>query len=94
MVNRLFVSAYLRHHGLKPQVNRLLVEACIAEESQDNDLLKELICQLDKSECGYSLEDLTKLFEFVISPEDRKVTGAVYTPDYIRKRIVTEVLTN
>ena len=94
MVNRLFVSAYLRHHGLVPQVNSLLVDAYIIEESQDNALLKELICQLDKNECGYSLEDLTKLFEFVISPEDRKVTGAVYTPDYIRKRIIMEVLTN
>ena len=94
MVNRLFVSAYLRHHGLVPQVNSLLVDAYIIEESQDNALLKELICQLDKNECGYSLEDLTKLFEFVISPEDRKVTGAIYTPDYIRKRIIMEVLTN
>lgn len=94
MVNRLFVSAYLRHHDLMPQVNHLLIDAYITEDSQDDALLKELICQLDKNECKYSLEDLTKLFEFVISPKDRKVTGAVYTPDYIRERIVTEILAN
>ena len=94
MVNRLFVSAYLRHHCLMPQVNRLLVDAYITEESQDNALLTELIFHLDRNECEYSLEDLTELFEFVISPEDRKVTGAVYTPSYIRERIVTEILLN
>ena len=77
-----------------PQVNSLLVDAYIAEDSPDNVLLRELIFQLDENECGYSLEDLTKLFEFVISPEDRKVTGAVYTPNYIRERIVKEVLVN
>lgn len=31
------------------------------------------------------------MFEFVISPSDRKITGAIYTQDYIRERIVAEV---
>ena len=93
-VNRLFVSAYLRHHKLVPQVNQLLVDTYIDEESQDNALLRDLMYQLDKNECEYSLEDLTELFEFVISPEDRRVTGAVYTPLYIRQRIIKEILTD
>lgn len=91
MVNKLFVSAYLRHHGLAPQVNSILTDLYITEESQDNTLLVDLIRQLNKNECKYSIEDLTKLFEFVISPEDRKVTGAVYTPNHIRERIVTNI---
>ena len=55
-------------------------------------VLTEFIAQLDKCECDYSLEELTQLFEFVISPSDRKITGAIYTPGYIRERIVAEVM--
>ena len=94
MVNRLFVSAFLRHHNMVPKVNHLLVETYITDKSKDYDLLKELMFQLDKYECKYTLEDLTKLFEFVISPKERKVTGAVYTPNYIRERIIKELLVN
>lgn len=91
MVNRLFVSAFMRHHNLVPQVNMLLMDAYISEDVEENSLLCELIVKLNESECEYTLEDLTKLFEFVISPEDRKISGAVYTPEYIRQRIVDEV---
>lgn len=94
IVNKLFSSAYLRHHGLVPQENRLLVDVYISEDSSDDLLLKELTYQLEKNDFQYTLEDLTKLFEFVISPEDRKVTGAVYTPAYIRERVFEETLAN
>lgn len=91
MVNRLFVSAYMRHHNLVPQVNPLLMDAYISENSNDNAILCELTSQLDICKCEYTLEGLTKLFEFVISPEDRKVSGAIYTPEYIRSFITREV---
>lgn len=74
-----------------PRANTLLMDAYISEDSDDNVLLRDMMLQLNVSECEYTLEDLTKLFEFVISPEDRKVSGAVYTPEYIRERIVNEV---
>lgn len=35
---------------------------------------------------------MIKLFEFVISPSDRIVTGAIYTPSRIRKRILEKCL--
>lgn len=91
MVNRLFVSAFMRHHKLEPHVNALLMDAYISKDAGENHLLCKLMAKLDESECEYTLEDLTKLFEFVISPEDRKISGAVYTPEYIRQRIVEEV---
>ncbi|MDO4958273.1 MAG: N-6 DNA methylase [Prevotellaceae bacterium] len=91
MVNRLFVSAFMRHYNLVPRRNVLLVEHYIGDVDDNAADLTEFIAQLDKCECDYALEELTKLFEFVISPSDRKITGAIYTPDYIRERIVAEV---
>ena len=40
----------------------------------------------------FCLEDLIKLFEFVISPVDRIVTGAVYTPENLRSAIIQRCL--
>lgn len=91
MVNRLFVSAFMRHYNLVPRRNVLLVEHYVGDLDDEVTALTEFIVQLDKCECDYTLEELTKLFEFVISPSDRKITGAIYTPDYIRERIVAEV---
>ena len=41
---------------------------------------------------GFCLGDLIKLFEFVISPSDRIVAGAVYTPKNVRRKILQRVL--
>lgn len=91
MVNRLFVSAYMRHYHLSPLHNALLVEHYIGDEDRDASSLAVFVHQLDRHGCQYSLEELTQLFEFVISPSDRKITGAIFTPDYVRDRIVAEV---
>lgn len=91
MVNRLFVSAFMRHYNIVPRRNALLVEHYVGDLDNEATALTDFIAQLDKCECDYTLEELTKLFEFVISPSDRKITGAIYTPDYIRERIVVEV---
>lgn len=91
MVNRLFVSAFMRHNNLMSYNNSLLMLNYIKDEDEDAAILFDFVRQLDNCECKYSLEDLTQLFEFVISPSDRKVTGAVYTPKYIRERIVNEI---
>ena len=41
---------------------------------------------------GLELETLVRLFEFVVSPADRIVTGAVYTPKRIRSTIISNCL--
>lgn len=91
LVNKLFISAYLRHHRLIAKKNPILIGCYIDEGSTYDILLTEFIKQLDSCGCQYSLEDLNKLFEFVLSPEDRKINGAIYTPEYIRECIVEEV---
>ena len=90
-VNKLFISAFMRHYKIMSQKNSLIISNYIKEEDDDAKILFDFVKQLNKYECKYSLEDLTQLFEFVISPSDRKVTGAVYTPKYIRERIVDEI---
>lgn len=92
IVNKLFVSAFLRHYGIVPRNNILLQEFYIKDNRQEEVILQDFIVQLSVNGCTYSLEELTQLFEFVISPSDRKVTGAIYTPYYIRKKIVDEVI--
>lgn len=92
IVNKLFVSAFLRHYGIVPRNNILLQEFYIKDNRQEEVILQDFIVQLNVNGCTYSLEELTQLFEFVISPSDRKVTGAIYTPYYIRKKIVDEVI--
>lgn len=92
IVNKLFVSAFLRHYGIVPRNNILLQEFYIKGNRQEEVILQDFIVQLNVNGCTYSLEELTQLFEFVISPSDRKVTGAIYTPYYIRKKIVDEVI--
>ena len=92
IVNKLFVSAFLRHYGIVPRNNILLQEFYIKDNRQEEVILQDFIVQLNVNGCTYSLEELTQLFEFVISPSDRKVIGAIYTPYYIRKKIVDEVI--
>lgn len=91
IVNRLFVSAFLWHYKMKPIQNALLREYLITECDEDYVMLQDFDAQLKKYGCEYSLEDLATLFEFVISPSDRKISGAIYTPKYIRERIVDVV---
>lgn len=73
--------------------SRFLSGYVIRQEDADYELSREVVKRID-SEYGekISLETLVKLFEFVISPADRVVTGAVYTPKRIRGRILQSCL--
>lgn len=93
IVNRLFVSAFLRHYNLVPQYNKLLVKHYIKDNDKESKALTIFITQLKENEFKYTLEELIQLFEFVISPSDRKITGAIYTPKYIREKILNEITT-
>ena len=88
MVNRLFVSAFMDHYKLVPKNNELLIAYYITDEDNDSKSLKDFVVELKKNNCKYTLEELTQLFEFVISPSDRKISGAIYTPKYRREKIV------
>ena len=92
-VNRLFVSAFIQSNKLCLQNSRFLSRYVIHQGEKDFGLFKEVYKRIT-SEFGerISLETLVKLFEFVISPADRVVTGAVYTPKRIREKILQSCL--
>ena len=100
------ISKFLRNFSYKTdEINRLLVSTFIYSnniEVRNNNLIKELllngndaaVCSLSKLVIDtyqeFSIELLIELFEFVISPAEKEVNGAVYTPKNIRDFIVQE----
>lgn len=88
-VDRLIVSSFLYSNKLSVERNELILKYKILETDVDEfKVLKEFLAIHKK----VGFEELIELFEFVISPEDKVVSGAVYTPSYIREYIVKETL--
>lgn len=88
-VNRLLVSSFLIINDISIVQNNFISKYLISEGKEFKQLSE--FNSLFRND-SFSLEDLIKLFEFVISPADKEVNGAVYTPQYIRKFIVSEVI--
>ena len=87
-INSLFVSAYIHEKGWNVEHCSVIADLLGYEEKT----LSEFVDLLKYNGFGFQLEDLINIFEFVISPSDRIVTGAVYTPQNVRKKIVKECL--
>jgi len=85
-VDRLIVSAFLYSLGLENTTNAFLQSYLVRENDKNFECLIDFlpICRFTE------LEELIQVFEFVISPEDKIVTGAVYTPKNIREYIVDQ----
>ncbi|WP_439879705.1 HsdM family class I SAM-dependent methyltransferase [Pontibacter sp. MBLB2868] len=92
-VNRLIVSAFAQLNSLKVTNNKLLANYII-NDNDESELkhLNEFLQYLDEHNEGFSFENLITLFEFVISPDDKVVNGAVYTPHFIREYIIDNAL--
>ena len=87
-VNSLFVTAFIQEKGWN-------VERCSVISNllgYENAIVTDFITVLKDNGISFCLEDLIKLFEYVISPADRIVTGAVYTPMNIRRTIIQRCL--
>ena len=92
-VNRLFVSAFIESNGMVPPKSVFLSQYCIGKGDADYEAFQNVHEHIrDEYGSKISLEILVKLFEFVISPADRIVTGAVYTPKDVRRTILQKVL--
>tara|TARA_R110002012_G_scaffold69969_1_gene180713 strand:+ start:4878 stop:6737 length:1860 start_codon:yes stop_codon:yes gene_type:complete len=86
--NRLIVSSFLKENRIYTCENVLIKSLIIRAEDKDFE-------QFSKFNQRYkivSIEDLIRSFEFVISPEEKVVTGAVYTPERIRLSILENTL--
>lgn len=92
-VDRLIISAFLNINNFIPQKNKLLKSYFINDSSTEEFLrLSNFISLIKREDIKFDFERLIQLFEFVISPSDRIINGAVYTPSYIRKYIVSQTI--
>lgn len=90
-VDRLIISAFLEINKLKPKKNNLLKAYSInSENKEEHSFLLEFVSIVFSDTKVFGFEELIELFEFVISPEDRIINGAIYTPQNIRTFIVSE----
>lgn len=92
-IDRLFVSSFLIANNLKVKRN-LLLKNLIINESNKKEFSRLLEFQsVIEAKCEkFGIEELIELFEFVVSPADRIVNGAVYTPSGIREYIVMQTV--
>jgi len=90
-VDRLIISAFLEINKLKPQKNKLLKSYSIEKtKKEEYPSLIEFVSLINTETTKFGFEELIELFEFVISPADRIINGAIYTPEKIRSYIVNE----
>jgi hypothetical protein len=91
-VDRLIISAFLEINKLEPQKNKLLKAYSInKKENKEYSSLIDFLSVINSDTKIFGFEELIELFEFVVSPADRIINGAVYTPQKIRTFIVTQV---
>lgn len=92
-VDRVLVSAFVYKNKINVTQNKFLKKYIIkGEEEADYKVLVWFLELLKKYKVSCTIEDLIELFEFVISPKDRVITGAVYTPSLIRNFIIEKTI--
>lgn len=90
-VDRLIISAFLEINNLKPKKNKLLKSNLITSKSKEEYPSHiEFVSVINSDTKEFGFEELIELFEFVISPADRIINGAIYTPKKIRTFIISE----
>ncbi|MDF0694110.1 Eco57I restriction-modification methylase domain-containing protein [Aquirufa ecclesiirivi] len=89
-INRLLVSSFLHLNNIE-NVNNEFIKGFIInnKDEVERDQLEKFVTLFDSK---FDIEFLLELFEFVISPEDKEVNGAVFTPRFIREYIVEQIL--
>lgn len=89
-INRLLVSSFIRINNIE-EVNNEFIKGFIIENQNEVES-KQLDKFLTFFDSKFDIEFLLELFEFVISPEDKEVNGAVFTPEFIREFIAKQIL--
>ncbi len=92
-VDRLIVSSFLRFNNIEVIQNIFIKDLIITQAKKEeydrfDQFYQLLLSKLD----SFDFETLIEFFEFVVSPADKVITGAVYTPKRIREYIIEEVL--
>lgn len=94
-INRLIISAFCRVNKIVVKENLLLKKHLIPVDNSEEELiLLEFINEVKTNYKVFVFEDVINLFEFVISPKDKEINGAIYTPKYIRDFIINQTIVN
>jgi len=94
-INKLITSAFCSANSLFVKNNLLLKNLLIIKDnSEEFNALNEFTTLFLENNQILDFECLIELFEFVISPSDKVINGAVYTPKYIRDFIVSSSIQN
>lgn len=83
-INKLIVSNFLFSNNILKVNNKLVNELVIKFDHIEYPILKQFV-DVQKIQ---NFEELIEAFEFVISPSDKILNGAVYTPKFIRDYLV------
>lgn len=94
IVDSFIVTAFVRLNHISVINNSLVLSYIIGELSSSYERYLKFEKVIESVLEEFTLEHLCQLFEFVISPSDRVVSGAIYTPLYIREYIVDTVIDN
>lgn len=91
-VNQLLVSSFIHQRGLKVERNLFLKQYMISKNSDDYQKVFNFLTHFQKTEHtkSFPFEALVEFFEFVISPSDKVINGAIYTPSNIREYITKQ----
>ena len=94
LVDRLIVSSFLKINDILVNENVFIKSFIISEDKTEVESLKKFIEIININGFKFDFEALIELFEFVISPDEKVVTGAIYTPINIRTFIINQVFKN
>ena len=89
-INSLLISSFLYQKNIFNIKNKTIKKLLIDSDSFEYVTLITFIDLLKKDTRVFDFEYLLELFEFVISPSDKLINGAIYTPKNIREYITKQ----
>ena len=90
-VNRILVTTFLALNKLTPRHSAFINALLIHEHEEEWAAYTQFQEYFLSYQAAFSFEDLIEIFELVVSPSDKKVNGAIYTPDNIKSYIIEQV---
>lgn len=89
-INRLLLSSYMFKNDILNIKNKTIQSLLIEKNSLEYSILQSFLGLLEHDIKVFDFEYLLELFEFVISPSDKLINGAIYTPENIRNYITKQ----
>lgn len=90
-INRFLISTYVYIKDINIEKNKTILDLLIKEKDEEEyKFLEQFMLLVKKVEENFNYEELLELFEFVISPSDKLINGAIYTPKNIREYITKQ----